>query len=158
MWHPSCPTSASIHTLFARISLFTHLLPRSCLQFPGGNAILLGKDKAFTYDSVYGENAGQSSIFDDWVVGLVDGCFQGVHEFSFLRRQFTSFAFKVTTPRCLHTGRLAAGKRTLWVVVARTMSPAMLSASFLECCRYATRKWCLHARVSVCERLFFPCW
>jgi hypothetical protein len=65
-------------SLFMLIGWHQHIT-RSCLQFPGGNSILLGKDKTFTYDSVYGENAGQASIFDEWVVGLVDGCFQGIH-------------------------------------------------------------------------------
>jgi hypothetical protein len=66
-------------------------IARSCLQLPGGNTILLGKDKAFTYDSVYGELAGQSSIFDDWVVGLVDGCFQGTA--CFVARLLYCFTF-----------------------------------------------------------------
>ncbi len=55
---------------------------------------MLGKDKAFTYDSVYGEHAGQSSIFDDWVVGLVDGCFQGV----FIRFALSVFRYFTLPP------------------------------------------------------------
>ena len=121
-------------------------IARSCLQLPGGNTILLGKDKAFTYDSVYGELAGQSSIFDDWVVGLVDGCFQGttcfvapsLYCFTFLPVKVTPpnpFAAKVTTPRYLRMGRQAAGKRSLWAAVALKMSRATPSASFLACCR-----------------------
>jgi hypothetical protein len=69
-------TAAGLCLFVLRISSDSQI-SRSCVQFPGGNAILLGKDKAFTYDSVYGEHAGQSSIFDDWVISLVDGCFQG---------------------------------------------------------------------------------
>jgi hypothetical protein len=96
---------------------------RSCLQFPGGNAILLGKDKAFTYDSVYGELAGQSSIFDDWVVALVDGCFQGKTCFLVLPLcWFIFLSIQVTTPRYLRTGRRAAARRTQWAAVALKMS------------------------------------
>ena len=111
-------------------------IARSCLQLPGGNTILLGKDKAFTYDSVYGELAGQSSIFDDWVVALVDGCFQGKTCFLVLPLcWFIFLSIQVTTPRYLRMGRQAAGKRSLWAAVALKMSRATPSASFLACCR-----------------------
>lgn len=51
---------------------------RSCVTFyEDGHSLVLGKDRAFTFDAVYQPNCQQQRIYDDWVSSLVDGCFQG---------------------------------------------------------------------------------
>ena len=39
--------------------------------------ILIGKDKLFTFDHVFGEQHGNRDVFDGCVKGLVDGCLSG---------------------------------------------------------------------------------
>ena len=51
---------------------------RSCLAFDaGGKALVLGKDRAFSFDAVYPPSASQESIYNEWVEPLVHGCFSG---------------------------------------------------------------------------------
>ncbi|KAK8400868.1 hypothetical protein O3P69_002554 [Scylla paramamosain] len=44
---------------------------------PGEPQVWLGSDKAFTYDYVFDQPAGQSEVYDTCVEGLVEGCFEG---------------------------------------------------------------------------------
>ncbi|KAM4700823.1 kinesin-like protein KIF21B isoform 1-T6 [Discoglossus pictus] len=45
--------------------------------YPGEPQVLLGKDKAFTYDYVFDTDTEQVSVYETCVRGLVEGCFQG---------------------------------------------------------------------------------
>ncbi|CAH2221540.1 kinesin KIF21B isoform X3 [Pelobates cultripes] len=45
--------------------------------YPGEPQVLLGKDKAFTYDYVFDTDTEQFKVYEVCVRGLVDGCFQG---------------------------------------------------------------------------------
>ncbi|KAM9321575.1 kinesin-like protein KIF21B [Gastrophryne carolinensis] len=45
--------------------------------YPGEPQVLLGKDKAFTYDYVFDTDTEQVKVYDTCVRGLVEGCFQG---------------------------------------------------------------------------------
>ncbi|XP_068125552.1 kinesin-like protein KIF21B isoform X4 [Hyperolius riggenbachi] len=45
--------------------------------YPGEPQVLLGKDKAFTYDYVFDTDTEQVRVYDTCVHGLVEGCFQG---------------------------------------------------------------------------------
>uniref|UniRef100_A0A8C1AWA9 Kinesin family member 21B n=1 Tax=Cyprinus carpio carpio TaxID=630221 RepID=A0A8C1AWA9_CYPCA len=44
---------------------------------PGDNQVLLGKDKAFTYDFVFDLDAQQHQIYSACVHKLIEGCFEG---------------------------------------------------------------------------------
>ena len=49
-----------------------------CLQFIQGEPqVILGKDKAFTYDHVFGPNSTQKDVYDNAVAHLVRGIFKG---------------------------------------------------------------------------------
>ncbi|XP_077151506.1 kinesin-like protein KIF21B isoform X1 [Ranitomeya variabilis] len=45
--------------------------------YPGEPQVLLGKDKAFTYDYVFDIETEQVKVYDTCARGLVEGCFQG---------------------------------------------------------------------------------
>ncbi|XP_063811028.1 kinesin-like protein KIF21B isoform X2 [Pseudophryne corroboree] len=45
--------------------------------YPGEPQVLLGKDKAFTYDYVFDTDTEQAKVYEICVRGLVEGCFQG---------------------------------------------------------------------------------
>ncbi|XP_056413585.1 kinesin-like protein KIF21B isoform X2 [Hyla sarda] len=45
--------------------------------YPGEPQVLLGKDKAFTYDYVFDMDTEQVKVYDICARGLVEGCFQG---------------------------------------------------------------------------------
>ncbi|XP_072280442.1 kinesin-like protein KIF21B isoform X4 [Pyxicephalus adspersus] len=45
--------------------------------YPGEPQVLLGKDKAFTYDFVFDTDTEQVKVYDTCVRSLVEGCFQG---------------------------------------------------------------------------------
>ncbi|XP_046881970.1 kinesin-like protein KIF21B isoform X5 [Hypomesus transpacificus] len=47
------------------------------LVTPGEPQVLLGKDKAFTYDYVFDRESSQDSIYQACVHKLIEGCFQG---------------------------------------------------------------------------------
>ncbi|KAJ8258061.1 hypothetical protein GJAV_G00192740 [Gymnothorax javanicus] len=47
------------------------------LVTPGEPQVLLGKDKAFTYDFVFDTNAQQHQIYSTCVNKLIEGCFEG---------------------------------------------------------------------------------
>ncbi|CAI8031371.1 Kinesin-like protein KIF21A [Geodia barretti] len=44
---------------------------------PGQPQIVLGKDKAFTYDFVLDTDSEQDEIYSQCIEGLVAGCFEG---------------------------------------------------------------------------------
>ena len=51
---------------------------RECVEvIPGAPQIIIGKDKAFTYDYVYSSTSSQDEIFSDCVNSLVEGIFKG---------------------------------------------------------------------------------
>lgn len=51
---------------------------QQCVEFvPGEPQVILGKDKAFTYDFAFGPLHSQQKLYDEVVMGLVDGIFKG---------------------------------------------------------------------------------
>ncbi|XP_050706486.1 kinesin-like protein KIF21A isoform X1 [Eriocheir sinensis] len=44
---------------------------------PGEPQVWLGSDKAFTYDHVFDQPAGQTEVYESCVAGLIEGCFEG---------------------------------------------------------------------------------
>lgn len=51
---------------------------QQCIEFvPGEPQVILGKDKAFTYDFAFSPTDPQQKLFDDVVFGLVEGIFKG---------------------------------------------------------------------------------
>lgn len=57
---------------------------------PGEPQVLLGKDKAFTYDFVFDLDAHQDQIYSACVQKLIDGCFEGYNATVFAYGQVTS--------------------------------------------------------------------
>lgn len=47
------------------------------LVTPGEPQVLLGKDKAFTYDFVFDVDSEQHSVYQACVYKLIEGCFEG---------------------------------------------------------------------------------
>lgn len=47
------------------------------LVTPGEPQVLLGKDKAFTYDFVFDVESEQQNIYQACVYKLIEGCFEG---------------------------------------------------------------------------------
>jgi len=50
---------------------------RTCVTVRGGQTLVMGKDRMFSFDSVYGPGAPQDALYDEWVSPLVDGLFNG---------------------------------------------------------------------------------
>lgn len=51
---------------------------RTCTSVtPGEPQVILGADKAFTYDYVFDTDCGQVHIYDTCISHLIDGCLQG---------------------------------------------------------------------------------
>jgi hypothetical protein len=51
---------------------------QGCLRFPPGREeVIIGKDRAFTFDFAFSERAGQAEVYSKCVSKLVDGCFYG---------------------------------------------------------------------------------
>jgi hypothetical protein len=50
---------------------------RTCVTVHGGQTLVMGKDRMFNFDSVYGPGAPQDALYDEWVSPLVDGLFNG---------------------------------------------------------------------------------
>lgn len=53
------------------------LSPQVHAQVHGNQTLVMGKDRVFAFDSVYGPEAGQEGIYDEWVAPLVDALFSG---------------------------------------------------------------------------------
>lgn len=85
-----------ISTKFTNVVIFfPHLLPLSCrirpqlakekiegcnictFVMPGEPQVVLGKDKAFTYDHVFDIDTQQETIYQHCTQRLIDGCFEG---------------------------------------------------------------------------------
>lgn len=62
------------------------------LVTPGEPQVLLGKDKAFTYDFVFDVDSEQHSIYQACVYKLIEGCFEGYNA--------TVFAYGQVRRRC----------------------------------------------------------
>lgn len=60
------------------------------LVTPGEPQVLLGKDKAFTYDFVFDINSEQQSIYQAGVHKLIEGCFEGYNATVFAYGQVCS--------------------------------------------------------------------
>ena len=68
----------------------------NCLRFiPGGQQVVLGQDRAFTYDHAFDDRTTQQHIFDTCVRGLIDGLFDGYNA--------TVFAYGQTGTGKTHT-------------------------------------------------------
>lgn len=44
---------------------------------PGEPQVVLGKDKAFTYDYIFDMDTQQETIYNDCTERLIEGCFEG---------------------------------------------------------------------------------
>lgn len=80
------PESSADKTIPVRVALrIRPLLPKEigegcqeCINItPGEPQVVMGNDKAFTYDHVYGTLSKQSELYDQTVVPLLDGLFKG---------------------------------------------------------------------------------
>lgn len=74
------------------------------LVAPGEPQVLLGKDKAFTYDFVFDMDSEQQNIYQACVYKLIEGCFEGYNATVFAYGQVSEtlsnsyfFRQKVTT-------------------------------------------------------------
>ena len=62
-----------------------------CLQFiKGAQQVILGNNKAFTYDFVFSPASPQSDVYDNSVKQLVNGIFKGTH---LVTTSFDKFVF-----------------------------------------------------------------
>lgn len=60
------------------------------LVAPGEPQVLLGKDKAFTYDFVFDVDSEQQNIYQACVYKLIEGCFEGYNATVFAYGQVRS--------------------------------------------------------------------
>lgn len=62
---------------------------------PGEPQVLLGKDKAFTYDFVFDMDVQQQTIYSACVHKLIEGCFEGYNAtvFAYGQVKFTKHTF-----------------------------------------------------------------
>lgn len=63
------------------------------LVTPGEPQVLLGKDKAFTYDFVFDVDSEQHSIYQACVYKLIEGCFEGYNATVFAYGQVRWFRY-----------------------------------------------------------------
>lgn len=66
------------------------------LVTPGEPQVLLGKDKAFTYDFVFDLDAQQHQIYSACVHKLIEGCFEGYNATVFAYGQVRSYTLDKT--------------------------------------------------------------
>lgn len=66
------------------------------LVTPGEPQVLLGKDKAFTYDFVFDLDAQQQQIYSACVHKLIEGCFEGYNATVFAYGQVRSYTLYKT--------------------------------------------------------------
>lgn len=50
---------------------------QNCLRFPSDRQIVLGKDRAFTFDFAFSESIGQEQVYTQCCAKLAEGCFSG---------------------------------------------------------------------------------
>ena len=50
---------------------------RECLAYPSPTTVVLGKNRAFHFDEVFGPDSEQTRVYDNLVAPLVDACFDG---------------------------------------------------------------------------------
>ncbi|CAB4041255.1 kinesin KIF27, partial [Paramuricea clavata] len=55
----------------------THNVPKCITFVPDKPQLILGKDKAFTFDYVFQPSVTQSEVYKTCVEPLVEGCFEG---------------------------------------------------------------------------------
>lgn len=65
-----------------------------CLQFvPGEPQLVVGKDKAFTFDYVFGPDTDQLTVYQKSVLPLVKGLFKGMERCLFIKKHFLTLCF-----------------------------------------------------------------
>lgn len=72
---------------------------------PGEPQVLLGKDKAFTYDFVFDLDAQQHQIYSACVHKLIEGCFEGYNAtvFAYGQVRSTTLVYTWTTDKMTFT-------------------------------------------------------
>lgn len=76
---------------------------------PGEPQVVLGKDKAFTYDHVFDMDTQQDTIYNQCTEKLIEGCFEGYNATIFAYGQVGQEAFSLaccwigTAARCTNT-------------------------------------------------------
>lgn len=76
---------------------------------PGEPQVLLGKDKAFTYDFVFDLDTWQEQIYSTCVSKLVEGCFEGYNATVLAYGQVSAFTCGHLGPAPSEGRELAAG-------------------------------------------------
>lgn len=71
---------------------------------PGEPQVVLGKDKAFTYDHVFDIDTQQEAIYQHCTERLIEGCFEGYNA--------TIFAYGQVGQE--DTSRMSAAYRHIW--------------------------------------------
>lgn len=71
---------------------------------PGEPQVILGKDKAFTYDYLFDMDSHQDAIFTTCTEKLIDGCFEGYNATIFAYGQASLLAWCAKLRVCLGAG------------------------------------------------------
>lgn len=64
---------------------------------PGEPQVILGKDKAFTYDYMFDMDSQQDSIYTTCTEKLIDGCFEGYNATIFAYGQVNPHYISIKT-------------------------------------------------------------
>lgn len=86
---------------------------------PGEPQVVLGKDKAFTYDHVFDMDTQQESIYSHCTEKLIEGCFEGYNATIFAYGQVGLTGTVAPGHKCTpaHRRRQGEGERSrmMWI-------------------------------------------
>ena len=91
--------------------------------------VVIGKDRGFSFDFVFGEDSTQAQVYEEACLPLVRGCMEGYNATVFAYGQVRTATAIVHLPGCccspfsaLPHRRLAAARRTRWAAAASPTS------------------------------------
>jgi hypothetical protein len=111
---------------------------RSCVRaYADERQVVIGKDRGFAFDFVFGEESSQRLVFEDACAPLVQRCFQGYNATVFAygqarlhSTQSPPHPVQLLIQSLPHSCRLAAARRSRWGVAAL---PVSLRSSWASC-------------------------
>ena len=115
---------------------------KECIRCVPGNAqVVIGDDKAFTYDYVFGSSSKQEELYNDTVIPLLEGFFKGYNATVLAYGQTGSgktysmgTAFTMSNETSEERGVIPRLIKTVfdWIDERKDKTEFLLKASFLE--------------------------
>ena len=71
------PAPLLLFIYFLFFFYFYSLQAGACVRVLDDNQVLVGRDKLFAFDHVFGPDATQQDVYDTCIAEMVAGCFEG---------------------------------------------------------------------------------